>query len=292
MIVFSSDPDFSFLKKIFEQNGLKIDLLVSEAPKRSGRGQQVKKNQAHLLAEESNIEVFTPDRLDDTDSIEKIKSFIKKSDEKMGFVFSYGKIIPQNIIDLFDGKLINLHPSLLPLYRGSTPIQTAILNRDKKTGYSLIKLSNRLDAGDIFYQKSFEISQDDNYDSVFGKIIEDFNKNGTNVLRDILTDRTKTTAQDESHATYTKKINKSDGQIIPNTDTAESALAKVNAFSRWPKAFFILDQKRLIIHEAQIENGKLVLKEVQKEGSKAMPFDQFRRGNGGLLTFLPDFVRI
>jgi len=292
MIVFSSDPDFYFLKKIFEQNSLKIDLLVSEAPKRSGRGQQVKKNQAHLLAEDSNIEVFTPDRLDSIESLEKIKCFLERSDEKLGFVFSYGKIIPQSIIDLFDGKLINLHPSLLPLYRGSTPIQTAILNRDKIMGYSLIKLSNRLDAGDIFYQKTLEISQNDNYDSVFGKIIEDFNKSGIDVLREILADRITATKQNESQATYTKKINKSDGQILPNTDGAESALAKINAFSRWPKAFFILDQKRLIIHEAKIENDKLVLKKVQKEGSRPMSFDQFCRGNGGLLTFLPDFVKI
>ncbi|OQA53284.1 MAG: Methionyl-tRNA formyltransferase [candidate division WS2 bacterium ADurb.Bin280] len=291
MIVFSSDSDFLTIKNILEKNSFKIDLLVSEPPKPSGRGQKLKKNIAHLTAEQSKIITLTPQELDQL-SREKIKRALDSSSDKMGFVFSYGKIITKDIIDLFEGKLVNLHPSLLPAYRGATPIQSAILNRDPRTGYSLIKLSQRMDAGDIFYQKSFEITPNDNYQTVFEKIIDDFEKNGIEVLHDISTDEATAMTQDEDKATYTKKIKKADGQILQNIDSPESALAKINAFSRWPKAFFILDGTRLIIHQASIENDKLVLEKVQREGQKTMPFADFKRGNARLLTFLPDFVKI
>lgn len=290
MIIFSSDSDFSRLKDVVEHAGYKIDLLVCEGEKPSGRGRKISKNQAQALAEASDIEVISS-RLDDPLITKKITEKLSAGSDKIGLVFSFGKIIPDHLIEIFSGKLINLHPSLLPAYRGATPIQSAILNGEKEIGYCLIELESRLDAGDIYYKKSFPLETSDNYDDVINKVFEDFDKEGKKILNAIENGSLKPCKQDEAQATYTKKFSKSDGEILA-FDTPLQAMRKINAFSRWPKAYFDLGGTRLIALDAETVDGQLTLKNVQKEGKKPMPFAHFKNGNSGLLTFFPDFVKI
>lgn len=290
MIFFSSDPSFKQIYKSFKKSGFEIDLLVSEKAKEAGRGQKEKDNSAVQFAKEINLKTITPDFLD-IDALQEIKSTLSGSKDQIGFVFAYGKIIPQTVIDAFDFGIFNLHPSLLPLYRGATPIQSALLDGKEKTGYSVIKIISRLDAGNILFQKNINIDKDDDFISLGGKIIDDFIKEAPSILKMIQGRDFEETTQDEAKATYTRKFVKSDGEI-KNSDTANTALLKIRAFANWPKTYIILGDKRLIIHKAHLEGEKLSIDIIQKESGKPMKFCEFKKGNQTLLTQLPDFVRI
>lgn len=289
MIFFSSDRYFEKISRSLEKCGLKTDLLVTEPPKKSGRGQLVTKNPAHQFADSAKIKVLELDGFDRM-SIEKINKFFQKSQDKFGFVFAYGKIIPQELIALFSDNIYNLHPSLLPMYRGATPVQTALLDGVKETGYSVIKINDRMDAGDIVFQEKVTIEEEDDYESLREKIIGTFCNDCAAIVKKIR-DHSSFKAQQESEATYTRKFEKTDGEI-KKSDTAKTANLKVKAFSVWPKAYIITGDTRIIIHKAHLVGEKLVIDEIQKESGKKMSFDSFASGNQTLLTQLPDFVRM
>lgn len=290
MIVFSSDPAFAEIYKAILDSDRKVDLLVSESAKNSGRGRAIKPNPAVAFALLKKIRHITPNEIS-PEAIREIQNTVSKSQDKLGLVFAYGKIIPQELIDVFKRQIFNLHPSLLPKYRGATPIQSALLDGAKETGFSIIKLNARLDAGDIIYQEKIHIDTKDNYQSMKEKIVKKFCKVLPGELKKIENDTVKFTKQDEAEATYTTKFIKSDGEI-KKSDTPETAFLKIRAFSEWPKAYMIIAEARVIIHRAHIENGKLVIDEIQKESGKKMTFAEFKHGNQTLLTQMPDFVRI
>jgi len=289
MIFFSSDQNFAKIYQAIRKSGFEIELLVSEMAKEAGRGRRIQKNGAHEVAKSEKIKVLTPEYLD-SDAINTIKEAVSNSKDKIGFVFAYGKIIPQELIDVFSGQIFNLHPSLLPLYRGSTPVQSAILDGQQKTGYSVIKINERLDAGDIIFTKEIDI-EDDDYNSLMAKIIDDFCDELPGILGNIKSGNEEFKKQDESNATYTHKFMKQDGEI-KKSDSAHSALLKIRAFSSWPKAYILIGETRIIIHKAHLQDGKLEIDTIQKQSGKPMPFEEFKRGNQTLLTQIPDFVRI
>lgn len=290
MIVFSSDPAFTEIYKAILNSNRQVDLLVSESAKSSGRGRAIKSNAAASCALAHKIELFTPGEID-REAIVEIQDFLAKSKDKLGLVFAYGKIIPQELIDVFNGQIFNLHPSLLPKYRGATPIQSALLDGVRETGFSIIKINSRLDAGDIIYQEKINVDLEDDYHSMKEKIIRKFCEALPGELKKIEERTIRYLKQDESQATYTRKFIKSDGEI-KKSDTAESAYLKIRAFSAWPKACIVLGETRVIIHKAHIEDQKLAIDEIQKESGKKMTFVEFKRGNQNLLTQMPDFVRI
>lgn len=291
MIFFSSDGYFEEIYKAALKSKIEIELLVTEPPKQSGRGRVICRNNAHQFALERGINTLSPENLDHG-AAEKIKELINSSVDRVGFVFSYGKIIPEELIKAFSGNIFNLHPSLLPRYRGATPLQSALLDGAAEIGYSVIKVIDRLDAGDIVFSKRIDFSDKDDYRSIMEKIISNFCNNLSKIIN-IATSRNYTPEkQDEADATYTKKFTKEDGQI-KNSDTPESALKKIRAFCVWPKAHIITsDDERVIIHKAHMQNGKLVIDIIQKQSGKPMAFSEFKKGNQTLLTELPDFVRI
>lgn len=291
MILFSSDYHISEIYEAALKSGFKIDLLVSENAKPSGRGRVIKPNGACLFAKDKDVRTLTPDYLDKK-AIDTIKEISNKSEDRIAFVFSYGKIIPQDIIDIFEGRVYNLHPSLLPSYRGPTPLQSALLDGAKSIGYSVIKLTERLDAGDIVFSEEIAVADSDNYNSLMDKVIHNFCNNFKKISNAFGDTGEEFKKQDEGKATYTSKFSKEDGEI-KNSDTAQTALYKIRAFSSWPKAFLLTSAgERLIVHKAHIESDRLVIDVIQKQSGKPMAFDKFKLGNQTLLTGLPDFVRI
>jgi len=337
MIVFSSSKYFEQIYKALTKADFKIDSLVSECPKPAGRGLKICPNPAQIFAEKINLPVIT-----DLKYLPNYK--LQTTNYKpfdLGLIFAYGQIIPDKIIEKFKYGILNIHPSLLPKYRGPTPLQTALLNGDQKTGFSIIKICGKCDAGDIIFQEEVEITLEDDCGNLMEKVMKNAiaalpkvcqkyisgesqpveprrqESAAPPVLRraepseahppsprlrgdypvrihpqtgvwGVLRRRVK---QNESEATYTKKLNKSDG-LISRNDNAQTTLNKIRAFSIWPKAYLMIDGKKIIFYSGKIENGKLAIGEIQMAGKNRMSFSQFKNGYGELLTKMPDFVKV
>jgi len=290
IIAFSSDEKFSSIYRALEKSEFKVGLLVSEPPKPKGRGLMIGKNPAHLFATKHSLLTFTPKKLDKIFE-SRLKKFIQKNNIKLGFVFSFGKIIPKDIIELFPAGILNLHPSLLPKYRGPTPIETAILNQDQETGYSIIKINEKVDGGPIIACEKIKIKPDDNFEMLKEKIINQASENLAKTFKMYLSGKIIPKIQNETQTSYTKKLEKSDGRIT-SQDNAKSALAKILAFSNWPKAYFEIEGQKIIIHRAHLEEKYLIIDEIQMENRQKIKFSDFKNGYPKLLTKFPHFVRI
>jgi methionyl-tRNA formyltransferase len=209
----------------------------------------------------------------------------------IGVICSFGQIIPSNILNLFPYGILNIHPSLLPKYRGASPIASAILSGDKVTGYTVILARAGLDTGPVVGQKQVSISSSDDHESLKRKIMSEVQHDLPQIISNYLTGVTKPKPQKIKGVTYTKKFKKTDGEIS-NADDAVSADRKIRAFSRWPKAYLMLGGKRLIVHSAHLNKNKLALDQIQLEGKRVMDFADFRRGYPNLLTKMPKFVSL
>lgn len=196
----------------------------------------------------------------------------------------FGKKIPNSILDLVKIAAINIHPSLLPKYRGPSPIQTSILNGEKETGVSIIKMTDKIDAGPVLAKVSTEISKNDNSQTLESRLATLGLKLLIKVLPDIVENRLKEMPQNEKEAFLTRKFTKADGEIDWEKSAAKIH-AQIRAFYPWPGTYTFVDGKRLIIHKAHLEplplkpkTYQLVLDIVQVEGKKPMKFSEFLRG--------------
>ncbi len=200
-------------------------------------------------------------------------------------VASYGKIIPEDILNLPQKGCLNIHPSLLPRHRGASPIQSTILEGDQ-FGVTIIRLDAEMDHGPILAQKQIaaNILSPDAYRDEAEKVLA---KEGAILLSALLTHLNQSditgTPQDHTQATYCKKIQKTDGLVDLSVDDSEGIVRKVRAFIGWPSTFFMTTyndtQIRVQITKAHLENGALVITSVKPEGKKEIAYDDFLRGN-------------
>lgn len=194
-------------------------------------------------------------------------------------VASFGKIIPQEILDKPRLGSINVHPSLLPELRGPSPIQNLIL-QNKTPGVTIIQMDEKMDHGPILAQEKVSIEPwPDHYEIVEEKLAQA----GGKILVKILPELPIPTPQEDEQATFCKFINKEDGLLDLDGD-AEMNLRKVFAYSTWPGAFFFFKTKtrgeiRIVVKEAKIEEGRFVPTRVIPEGKKEMVWSDFLRGN-------------
>ena len=288
--VFSSDQYFEIIFESLNNHRIKVDFLVTESEKPSGRGRVMTKNAAHKTAQSVGLTVETFDKLDDK-SLAKLKKLIDDNKTKLGFVFSYGKIIPEEFINLFELGIINVHFSILPKYRGAAPLQGALLNADKKTGLTFFLIDKDLDTGKLLQQIEFDIYDDDDFESIKDRAPTITAENLPALITGYINGDIKPYEQNSGGVSYVGEIKKSDG-LITSEDSAQTALNKIRAFSVWPKAYFILEGKRVIVHKATIDNERLEITLIQVEGKGPVSFDDFKRGYPRLLTLLPDFVNI
>ena len=220
------------------------------------------------------------------------KYLILDAQYSFGIVASYGKIIPENVIKKFKYGILNIHPSLLPKYRGPSPLQQTIINGDKITAVTIIKMTEKVDSGPIIKQKEFVI--DKKYTSrELGEIL--FNI-GVDMLIDILGKLKKSDSQsckelliveqDENKATYTRLIKKQDA-LINWKESIYKIERKIRAYKEWPIAFTYAKIKthnnkisaiRLQILEAEVKNEKLEIKKIRPEGKRDMSWEDFLRG--------------
>ena len=247
-VLFFGTPLFSeiVLKKLIEKH--EVIGVVCQPDKPANRGKKLKSPEIKKLAESMGVIVYQFDRL--KDNLETIKNI----DCDIFVTASYGKILPKELLDM---KLcINVHPSMLPKYRGATPIQTALLNGDKKTGVTIMKTDVGMDDGDIILQKEVEILDADDYNSLMPKLADDGAELLLQALEEIENKTVKFVKQDDSKATFTKLIQKEDALLNFN-ESAETLVNKVRAYVENPTAYFFLGEDRIKVYKAKVEAGDL-----------------------------------
>ena len=291
-IVFMGTSVFAvkILKSLY-QNGYPIATVYTQAPKKSNRGMRVTKSPVHSISETLSLEVRTPVTLKNN---QEEYEYLKDIDADMCLVIAYGQIIPESFLNLTKKGFINIHASLLPKYRGAAPIQRAIMNLEKKTGISIMKINSQLDEGPVCKSYEIDIDEKDSSDDLSEKLSDLAVEKILDDIDDILDDKAKFKDQDHSEATYAKKIDKKESSIDWNAP-AKSVIAKINGLNG---AHFIFQGARYKILKAELNNlsGKpgeiigdsleIACKEksikvmmIQREGKKPQKTPEFLLGS-------------
>ena len=276
-IAFFGNSEFSLIVlKELKKRGIIPDILVTTPDKPQGRKMVLTPTPTKIWAEENNIEYIEPEKLKDEIFLEKIKNY------NLFIVASYGKIIPKLLIDIPEYKVLNIHPSLLPKYRGPSPLQEQILNNEKNIGVSIMLIDEKVDHGDIIAQKKLEII---NWPIGFISLQEILAIKGAQILVDTLPKwikgKIKAKSQEDSEATFTKKTEKQDGFLDLSKDSYNNYL-KILAYEEWPKTYFETARNgqkiKVIIKKAIWKNDGLQILRVVPEGKKEMDYTDFLRG--------------
>ena len=292
-------PKFSLetLDILNKNENINLSLVVSGKDKKRNRN-KFKPTVVKQYALDNNIEVVTPDSVNTDEFI----NLLKEKNIDYIVVVAFGQLIKEKLLEEYKNKIINLHPSSLPKYRGSSPVQFSLLNGDKKTHASAMLIEKGMDSGDILNQKEVEIKAEDDFTSLSEKL----SKIGSEVILesvlnydDFMKNRIK---QDDDKATFTKKITKEMGKIDFN-QSKEEIINKIRAFVEFPKAYFSYRNENVKILKAspvEIENPKISfvykankndkiiigcknggirIEKIQFPGKKAMDTKSFLLGN-------------
>lgn len=276
-IAFFGNSDFSL--EVLEQlkkEGVTPDLIVTTPDKPQGRKMILTPTQTKVWAENNSIEYIEPESLKDENFIKKISEY------NLFIVASYGKIIPKNIIDLPEYKVLNIHPSLLPKYRGSSPLQEQILNDEKNIGVSIMLIDEQVDHGNIVIQKKVDIKDwPINFTQLQAKLAKEGSKLLAEIIPDWVKDKIETKEQNHNEVTFTKKVKKTDGLLDLSSDQYRNYL-KFLAFEDWPKTYFEIKKAdkiiKVIIKKATYKDGLFEILNVVPEGKKEMDYKSFLNG--------------
>src|SRR3989344_512088 len=247
-------------------------LIVTTADKPQGRKLIISASPVKIWAQQEKIDVIQPDQL-----TPEVLSDLGNSEWDLFIVASYGKILPGALLHIPHYGSLNVHPSLLPKYRGASPIQSQILADDRKTGVTIMLMDEALDHGPIIAQARIEIDEAD-WPPKGSELEEMLATLGGSFLAETIPSwiegaLTKET-QEEEKATFTKKITKEDGELDMNNGDARQNFLKIQAFDEWPVAYFFVEKKgkeiRVKITSASYRNGVLTLERVIPEGKKEM----------------------
>ena len=259
-IVFMGTPIFSvpILKSLY-QNGYPVSVVYTQPPNKSQRGQKLKNSPIHNISEILNLEVRTPLNLKNN---ENEYNYLKNLNADLAIVVAYGQIIPEEFLNLTKYGFINIHASLLPKWRGAAPIQRSIMNLDKETGISFMKIVKKLDEGPVCKKLNIKISEKDNYETLSDKLSSLASENMLDIIDDIFEEKVLYEEQNHEEATYANKILKSEGEI-KWSENAENILGKINGLYPSPGAWFVYKGERYKILNAELgfisdQAGKVV----------------------------------
>ncbi len=237
-----------------------IAFCLTRPDRPAGRGRQLDAPPAKIAAERLGIPVLQPERLDETVDL-PAEAIV---------TCAYGAIVPQALLDRH--VWLNVHPSLLPRWRGAAPVERAIMAGDTETGVTIIKLVEELDAGPIAAQQAFPIGLDDDA----GAVYEQAAAVAADLLEQVLAEA-RFRPQPEEGMTYAEKLTAADRELDPAAPPEES-LRRIRALSPHIGARTELDGRRVTIWKARVEDGHLVPEVVQAEGRRRMTYDEFLRG--------------
>lgn len=276
---------------------IEIIAVFTATDKPVGRKQELLSSPVKKWALGNNLKVLQPDKIRKPEWIKKIQELAPE----LIILTAYGQIIPKEILNIPKYKALNIHPSLLPKYRGASPIQSAILNDDEKTGVSLMIMDKEMDHGEIISNSKIEISNKNTYKNIEKELASIGAELLIKTLPDWIDDKIQAKEQDHSKATFCKIIKKEDGKIDWNK-SAKKIDSQIRAYEEWPNAFTFWNNKQLKILEAEIsnkntkhklgevfldenknlcvqtKNGILILKTIQLEGKKSMQARDFING--------------
>ena len=282
------------LKSLY-QNGYPISNVYTQPPQKSQRGQRINKSPIQGIAETLNLDFKTPKSLKDNN--EEYESF-KKIEADLVVVVAYGQIIPKEFLSLSKKGFINIHASILPRWRGAAPIQRSIMNLDKETGVSIMKIAEKLDTGPVCNTYKIDLDNNLNAQDIGEKLSLLAAEKILDNIDDILDDKATFIEQDHSKATYASKIQKSEGEI-DWTESAKNIIGKINGLYPTPGAFFIYNGERYKILKAEIGNGignpgqvisdyleivcgknqSIKITEIQRQGKKPQNIGEFMLGS-------------
>jgi len=244
-ILFAGTPSNSakILQDLAKIKHINIKGVITQPDKRGKRGSNLIESPVAIAARAEKLDLFKPENLDSP----KIVDVLSAIDIDLLIVIAYGKIIPSWLLKLPTKCSINVHFSILPKYRGASPIQSSLLNGDEDSGISIIKMSENLDAGDIIALFNIKINQEDNKLTLEERLTKKCIKELPRIIDLIMSDEIKFIKQDHSNASYCNKIVKSDA-IINLKEKSKNIINKFRAYYEWPGLSFIYKDINIKIH--------------------------------------------
>jgi methionyl-tRNA formyltransferase len=258
-VIFMGTPDYAkvILERIINTDSLDVVAVYTQPDKPVGRKKVLTPPQVKTLASEHNIDVYQPNRLRDEDVVNELL----KIECDYIVVAAYGQILPRAVLN--HAPCINLHASILPQYRGASPIQQTLLNGDKQTGVTAMLMEEGLDTGAIIKIETLDVADDMMVEELFSKLTQIAADLTINVLQNYHSYTPQ--PQDESQASLCKKITKADGEV--SFDDAQTLYNKYRAFTPWPgvylKSGLKLKEITLVESESHNQEGKILSIEAQ-----------------------------
>ena len=294
-IIFMGTPIFSvpILKSLY-QNGYPIECVYTQPPQKSQRGQKINKSPIQKISETLNLEFRSPNSLKEN---KKELEYFKSLDADLAIVVAYGQIIPKEFLTLTKKGFVNIHASILPKWRGAAPIQRSIMNLDKETGISIMKIQEQLDTGPVCNIYKINIENNLNAEDVSERLSSLAAEKILDNVDDIFENRANFIEQDHSSAIYALKIQKLEGQINWKDD-AKVIIGKINGLYPVPGAYFMFNGERYKILKADIgqaqgypgevlsnyleiscgDKKSIKIKEIQRQGKKKQSIGEFVLG--------------
>ena len=297
-VIYMGTPLFSLAPlKSLKDNGFDISMLITQPDRRRGRKMKVTYSELKTYALDNDIEVFQPEDVNSHESIAKIKD----TDADVIVVASYGQIIKEEILYMKKYHSINIHASLLPKYRGAAPVQAAIINEDKITGITLMKMAKGLDTGNILMTRELPISDDDTAETLTMKLSNLGAQMITEYLNN-LNELDEGSPQDDTKSSYVRMIKKEDA-FIDFTESASKTEHIVRAMQPWPVAFTTYKGENMKIFtsfvtkdssdakvgailavnndgiKVKCKDAAIIISEVQMPNKKRMKVADYIRGN-------------
>lgn len=274
-IIFFGTPDFVVPVLQSLQENFEVVGVVTAPDQKVGRKQILTPSPIKVWANEHEIPVFTPEKLKQ----EFLDSTFQLPAADLIVVASYGKIIPQIILDNPKFGALNIHPSLLPKYRGPSPLQETILKGDKSSAISIIKMDSQMDHGPVIFTKPYSLSNTDTFETLSKKSFMDAEAFLPQVIKDFIAGKLKETLQDETIVSYCNMINKESGYFdIDNPPTPEILDRMIRAYYPWPTTW-----TRWPFDSAQGKETKIIKFYpgglVQMEGKKPVKLEDFLHGH-------------
>ncbi|MFA6432452.1 MAG: methionyl-tRNA formyltransferase [Candidatus Paceibacterota bacterium] len=276
-MTFFGNSRFSvFILEELLKAGLKPARIVTTPDKPEGRKLTMTPTPVKVWAQKNNIPIYEPVKLDAS-----FIELLKKDDSDLFIVASYGKIIPEAILEMPNHKTLNVHPSLLPLYRGPSPLPSSMLDDAKETGVTIMRIDKEVDHGPVLAQKKVAIAEWPTYEEFEERMAREGGQLLAATIPEWVAGKLKEQEQDHSKATFTKKVKKEDGLIILGADNYIN-FRKIQAYHEWPQAYFFRESGgrkfRVKVTKASYKDGKLGIESVIPEGGKEMSYEDFLHG--------------
>ncbi|NTW61108.1 methionyl-tRNA formyltransferase [Candidatus Saccharibacteria bacterium] len=279
-IIFFGTDNFSLIAlKALVEAGYNIVYVVTKPDSRSGRGQKLTFPAVKTYALERGIAVLQPQK-----TVDIAEAIISLKEQPVGILASYGKIIPASIIKLFQPGIINIHPSLLPVYRGPTPIESAIENGDAKTGVSIMLLDIGMDSGSIYDQTEYDLSGTETQPQLYDSLGQLGAQRLISILPNILDSSLLSKPQNDTQAVYCNLLSKDNQWLEPTKNSAKKSEQQVRAHLIFPKTKYELlinnTKMQFIITKAHVSDSMASILDIKCADGKYLSIDELIAPSG------------